>query len=167
MLRQGLNAPLTSSVGRLFDAMAAIVGLHQITSFEGQAAMALEFAMEGQVPDAAYPYALTADAPLLVDWQPMVCRVLDDVRQCAPVGEIAAKFHHTLVEALVAVACRVGESRIVLTGGCFQNRYLTERAVYRLRAAGFAPYWHQHVPPNDGGLALGQVIAALRACREE
>ena len=171
MLRQGLNAPLTSSVGRLFDAMAALVGLHQVTSFEGQAAMALEFALEGQATDTAYPYRLMAgDAsgtPLLVDWQPMVRRVLEDLRQRVPVGEMAAKFHNTLVEALVAVARRVGEGNIVLTGGCFQNRYLTERAVDRLRAAGFTPYWHQHVPPNDGGLALGQVIAALRAGREE
>jgi hydrogenase maturation protein HypF len=166
MLRRGLNAPLTSSVGRLFDAMAAIVGLHHIASFEGQAAMALEFAVDEQATDAAYPYGLTAGVPLLVDWQPMVCQVLDDLRQGVPVGEIAAKFHHTLVAALVAVARYVGERHIVLTGGCFQNRYLTECAVSRLRAAGFTPYWHQHVPPNDGGLALGQVIAALQAGRE-
>jgi hydrogenase maturation protein HypF len=167
MLRNGLNAPPSSSVGRLFDAVAAIIGLHQIASFEGQAAMALEFAAAGQATDAAYPYELTAGAPLLVDWQPMVYGVLADLRQGVPVGEIAAKFHHMLVNALVAVACHVGERRIVLTGGCFQNRYLTERAVLRLRAAGFTPYWHQQVPPNDGGLALGQVIAALRADREE
>jgi hydrogenase maturation protein HypF len=171
MLRQGLNAPLTSSVGRLFDAMAALVGLRQVTSFEGQAAMALEFALEGQTTDTAYPYGLMAGnapgAPLLVDWEPMVHGVLADLRQRVSVGEMAAKFHHTLVEALVAVAQRVGEANIVLTGGCFQNRYLTERTVDRLRAVGLTPYWHQHVPPNDGGLALGQVLAALRACGEE
>jgi hydrogenase maturation protein HypF len=171
MLRKGLNAPLTSSVGRLFDAMAALVGLRQVTSFEGQAAMALEFALEGQATDSAYPYELMAGdapgAPLLVDWEPMVHGVLKDLRQRVPVGEMAAKFHNTLVEALVAVARRVGEATIVLTGGCFQNRYLTERAVDRLRAAGLTPYWHQHVPPNDGGLALGQVMAALRTCKEE
>jgi hydrogenase maturation protein HypF len=171
MLRQGLNAPLTSSVGRLFDALAALVGLRQVTSFEGQAAMALEFALEGQTTAAAYPYGLMASntpgAPLLVDWEPMVRGVLADLRQRVSVGEMAAKFHHTLVEALVAVAQRVGEANIVLTGGCFQNRYLTERTVDRLRAVGLTPYWHQHVPPNDGGLALGQIIAALRTCREE
>jgi hydrogenase maturation protein HypF len=171
MLRQKLNAPLTSSVGRLFDAMAALVGLHQTTSFSGQAAMALEFAVAGHVTDAVYPYRLiSSDAPgvlLVVDWEPMVRQVLDDLCQRVPVGEIAARFHNTLVEALVAVARRVGEARIVLTGGCFQNRYLTERAVCRLRAAGFTPYWHHHVPPNDGGIALGQAIAALRAGREE
>src|SRR5215471_1726220 len=106
MLRKGLNAPLTSSVGRLFDAMAALVGLHQVTSFEGQAAMALEFALEGQATDSAYPYGLMAGdapgAPLLVDWEPMVHGVLEDLRQRVPVGEMAAKFHNTLVEALVA-----------------------------------------------------------------
>jgi hydrogenase maturation protein HypF len=76
---------------------------------------------------------------------------------------MAAAFHNTLAEVIVAVAQRLGEPRVVLTGGCFQNRYLTERAVRRLRAAGFRPYWHQRVPPNDGGLALGQVVAAFRA----
>jgi hydrogenase maturation protein HypF len=167
MLRRGLNAPLTSSVGRLFDAIAAVVGMHQLSSFEGQAAMALEFAADGQATDAAYPYGLMAGDPLLIDWAPMLRRILADLRQRVPVGEIAAKFHHTLVDALVMVARHVGERHIVLTGGCFQNRYLTEHAVYRLRAAGFTPYWHQHVPPNDGGLALGQVMAALRAVRKE
>jgi hydrogenase maturation protein HypF len=165
MLRQGFNAPLTSSMGRLFDAMAALVELRQVTSFEGQAAMALEFAVEERATDAMYPYELidgnAPAAPLLVDWEPLVRGVLEDLRQRVPVGEMAVKFHNTLVEALVAVAQRVGEAHIVLSGGCFQNRYLTERAVDRLRAAGFTPHWHQHVPPNDGGLALGQVVAAL------
>jgi hydrogenase maturation protein HypF len=67
-----------------------------------------------------------------------------------------------LAEIIVAVARKVGESRILLTGGCFQNRYLVERSVSRLLDAGFQPYWHQRVPPNDGGIALGQVVAAAR-----
>ena len=73
---------------------------------------------------------------------------------------MAAAFHNALIEALIDVAQRVGEPRVVLTGGCFQNRYLTERAIGRLRHAGFEPVWHQHVPPNDGGLAFGQGVAA-------
>ena len=77
-------------------------------------------------------------------------------------GEISVKFHHALAEAMVAVAQRVGEERVALSGGCFQNRYLTERSVRRLREEGFRPYWHQRVPPNDGGIALGQVVAAWR-----
>ena len=75
---------------------------------------------------------------------------------------IAARFHNTLVESIVEVAKLCGEERIVLTGGCFQNRYLTERAVRRLREERFRPYWHQRIPPNDGGIALGQLWALLR-----
>ena len=84
------------------------------------------------------------------------------------VGIIAAKFHNTLVEMMVQVARACGEEKIVLSGGCFQNRYLTERAVKRLREEGFRPYWHQRVPPNDGGIALGQVAAvSLMSSKKE
>ena len=75
---------------------------------------------------------------------------------------ISAKFHNALAEAVVLLAKKIGEPRVALSGGCFQNRYLTERTVTRLREEKFAPYWHQRVPPNDGGIALGQVVAALR-----
>jgi hydrogenase maturation protein HypF len=92
----------------------------------------------------------------------MIEAILADIEQGVSVGIISARFHNTLAEAIVAVAKRIGQNRVVLSGGCFQNRYLTERAVRRLQAEGFRPYWHQRVPPNDGGIALGQVIAALR-----
>jgi hydrogenase maturation protein HypF len=92
----------------------------------------------------------------------MIREILADVERKIPCGIISAKFHNALVEAIVAVAKRVGQNRVVLSGGCFQNRYLTERAVRRLQAEGFRPCWHQRVPPNDGGIALGQVVAALR-----
>jgi hydrogenase maturation protein HypF len=82
------------------------------------------------------------------------------------VGEISAKFHNTLAEAVVAVARRFGLARVVLSGGCFQNRYLLERTVRRLVAEKFQPYWHQRVPTNDGGIALGQVLAAVRAQKQ-
>jgi hydrogenase maturation protein HypF len=85
-----------------------------------------------------------------------------DLRRGRPAGEISVRFHNMLVEVIVAVARLAGEKRVVLTGGCFQNRYLTERAVRRLREEGFGPYWHQRVPPNDGGIALGQAVAAAR-----
>jgi hydrogenase maturation protein HypF len=79
-----------------------------------------------------------------------------------PSGLVSARFHNTLAEAIVAVAKQVGQERVVLTGGCFQNRYLTERTVRRLTQEGFRPYWHQRIPPNDGGIALGQLVAASR-----
>ncbi len=174
MLSKGLNAPITSSAGRLFDAAAALIGLRQRVAFEGQAAMELEFALDGVDTDAAYEFAFLplamrergvggeGNAPLILDWEPAIRVVLDDVRRGVPVGKIAAAFHNTLVEMIVAVARRVGEPVVALTGGCFQNRYLTERTVRRLQAEGFRPIWHRRVPPNDGGIALGQAVAALQ-----
>lgn len=159
MLRRNLNAPLTSSAGRLFDAVAAILGMRQQSKFEGQAAMDLEFATHGLESDAQYPYELDGE---VADWSPIIHGILDDLEQQISLGEIAARFHNTLAEMIVAVAGRVGQEQVVLSGGCFQNRYLTERAVMRLRAEGFRPYWHQRVPPNDGGIALGQLIATLK-----
>jgi hydrogenase maturation protein HypF len=102
---------------------------------------------------------------LVLDWAPMVGAILDDLTGGVSGGEISARFHNALAESIVAVARRVGEKRVVLSGGCFQNRYLTERTVGRLASEGFRPYWHQRIPPNDGGIALGQVVAAARAIR--
>jgi len=92
-----------------------------------------------------------------------VRELLADVARRVPVSRMALAFHNGLVESIVAVARRIGEERVVLSGGCFQNRYLTEQTVTRLQAEGFRPYWHQRIPPNDGGIALGQILAASRA----
>jgi hydrogenase maturation protein HypF len=175
MLAKKLNSPLTSSAGRLFDAVASLINLRQQIRFEGQAAMELEFAIDGVKTGEAYPLPIEKPAgttdksaignrqsTMILDWSPMVEAILVDVQHGVSVGIISAKFHNALAEGIVAVAKRAGQNRVVLSGGCFQNRYLTERAVRRLQAEGFRPYWHQRVPPNDGGIALGQVVAALR-----
>lgn len=189
MLQTQVNAVTTSSAGRLFDAVASLTGLRQITHLEGQAAMDLEFALESDESDETYRIAvqegpgltLPAGMPnesclrhaecqavhvvpprLALDWGPTILDILNDLENLVPVWEISAKFHNTLAEGIVEVCHRVGERRVALTGGCFQNRYLLERTVQRLRSRGFSPYWHQRVPPNDGGLALGQAIAAAR-----
>jgi hydrogenase maturation protein HypF len=176
MLERGVQSPVTSSAGRLFDAVASLVGLRQRVRFEGQAAMELECSLE-EGRHEAYPISLgegttgamanpaAGGAPIVVDWEPAIRALLEDVAAAATIGRMAARFHNTLVEAIVQVAQKVGERRVVLTGGCFQNRYLTERAVHRLTETGFRPYWHQRVPPNDGSIALGQVAAAIRARR--
>ena len=164
MLRTGVNSPLTSSVGRLFDAVAAFLGIRQVARFEGQAAMELEFSIGGIRTDETYSFALEqpGGGPMLVvDWRPMVKEILADVKGKVPVGLISAKFHNTLANVIVAVARRVGQPRLALSGGCFQNRYLVERVAARLETEGFLSYWHQHIPPNDGGIALGQIVAAL------
>jgi hydrogenase maturation protein HypF len=95
-----------------------------------------------------------------VDWGPMICELLADVGRKESNGVISAKFHNALAEMIVVVAKKIGEQNVVLTGGCFQNRCLTERAVARLREEKFTPYWHERIPPNDGGIALGQAAAA-------
>ncbi|MFA7005325.1 MAG: carbamoyltransferase HypF, partial [Verrucomicrobiia bacterium] len=163
MLHKQLNTPATSSAGRLFDAAAAIAGLRQETRYEGQAAMELEFAAEAAGTDEAYPFAIRdGQSPWVVDWEPVIRAMLDDVTENKPVGWVAAKFHNALAEMIVAVARRIGREQVVLSGGCFQNRYLTERAVRRLEQENFRAYWHQRVPPNDGGIALGQMVAASK-----
>jgi len=163
-LARRINAPVTSSAGRLFDAAAALLGLRLVTRFEGQAAMELEWAIADLKTDASYPFRIEPKESILVlDWQPLIEALLADLADGASCSAMAARFHNTLVEAIVALAERIGEPRVALSGGCFQNRYLTERAVRRLTAAGFSPYWHQRVPPNDGGIALGQIMAASRA----
>jgi hydrogenase maturation protein HypF len=200
MLARKLNSPLTSSAGRLFDAVAALLGLRQQVRFEGQAAMELEFAAgsvsvpntsgaiesrpsdarparenslplpggEGRREGGRTSVGLNSERippeppPLVLDWSPAIDSVLADLRRGVPISQISADFHNALARLVVSVARHAGQERVLLSGGCFQNRLLTERTVQRLRDEGFRPYWHQRVPPNDGGIALGQAVAALR-----
>jgi hydrogenase maturation protein HypF len=162
MIARKLNAPLTSSAGRLFDAVASLIGLRQRSAFEGQPAMELEFALDGVESSHAYPVRFAG----MIDWEPAVREIVANLRAGVAAGEIAAKFHNTLVEAIIEVARRSGETCVVLCGGCFQNKYLTEHTVSRLRDEGFRPYWHERLPSNDGGIALGQIVAAMRATEE-
>jgi hydrogenase maturation protein HypF len=151
MLRRDVNAPRTSSAGRLFDAVASITGLRDRCSFEGQAAIELEFAAEASPSGETYPMELKDG---ILDWEPLIRSILKTP------SKAAARFHNALADAIVTVARQVCEERVVLSGGCFQNRYLTERTISKLIEAGFRPYWHQRIPPNDGGIAVGQIVAA-------
>jgi hydrogenase maturation protein HypF len=164
MLRQGVNAPRTSSIGRLFDGFAALSGLRQSTSYEGQTAAEFEWAADGVAALRPYTFSLipgpAKDSPWIVDWRPALDGMLSDRRKGVPSGAISAAFHDGLAAALVAVARQIGEPRVILTGGCFQNARLTETAVAGLRAARHEPIWHRRVPPNDGGIALGQAAWA-------
>lgn len=173
MLAQAINSPRTSSAGRLFDAVASIAGLHQQVRFEGQAAMALEFALAQEESHGSYPFEVRdgqsgpeGTALLIADWEPAIRALLDDLRAGVPVSVLSARFHETLVEVIIDVARRVAIPRVALSGGCFQNMFLTERTVKRLEFEGFQPYWHQRIPPNDGGIAAGQIFAALRSMRK-
>ncbi len=157
MFRSGTGVARTSSAGRLFDGVAGLIGLRSRAAFEGQAAMELEFAAMEAEDEASYPFTFAGE---VVDWAPMIQAIETDRTASLPVGRIARRFHNTLAEMIVAVARREGLPRVCLTGGCFQNVVLAERGIHRLTATGFAPYWHQRVPPNDGGIALGQLVAA-------
>jgi hydrogenase maturation protein HypF len=167
ILTHRVNCPMTSSAGRLFDAVASLLGLRHTVRFEGQAAMELEFAIDGIDREDRYELPVapgrSADDPLILDWAPMVQEMLAQRGESR--AKISAMFHNALAHGIVEVARRVEEERVVLSGGCFQNRYLCELAVRLLRQAGFRPYWHQRVPPNDGGISLGQLVAVSRADR--
>ncbi len=168
MLEADLNCPVTSSAGRLFDAVSSIVGLRQKNGFKGQAAMDMEFALTGVQTSERYPFEIVkrhltqARDEVVVDWSRMIEGVIADLDSGMAASAISARFHNTLAESIVALAQRIGEERVALSGGCFQNKYLIERTVDRLSREGFRPYWHQRVPTNDGGIALGQVAAIAR-----
>ncbi len=167
MLDTGFRAPLTTSAGRLFDAVAALLDLRQQASFEGQAAMSLEFVSDLDEPDA-YPIGMYDDDGMLrLDWRPTLDALIEDSQRGSQPGIVSARFHNALVEGLVCVAEAVGTSTVALSGGCFQNRLLTERTIRRLGGAGFRVLVHRRVPPNDGGISLGQVaVATARLARD-
>ncbi|MDJ0942230.1 MAG: carbamoyltransferase HypF [Kiloniellales bacterium] len=174
MIAKGLNSPLSSSCGRLFDAAAALCGLAWETqAYEGEAAMRLEAALDpdalGESEEMAYPFAipllggkgLPYIEPLAV-WRAL----LGDLHLGTPLGVISARFHRGLAKAIVAMALRVGGedrsfSTVALSGGCFQNATLFALVHEGLVAQGFEVLSHEKVPANDGGLALGQAVVAL------
>lgn len=167
MLKSGTNVYRTTSAGRLFDCVASLLGLQQVCRFEGQAAMELEWAIRSGCEAPQWNVAVhEREDGLEVDWEPLVRGILLLRDAARPVGVIAKAFHDALVRGIVEVATRVGHERIVLSGGCFQNRYLTENAYRELTREGFRVYVHQRVPPNDGGIALGQLYAVAGRWRK-
>ncbi len=151
MLRHGINNVPTTSVGRLFDAVACLVGVARQNRFEGQAAMLLEYEIGLLRTEEAY--ALPGG-----DWDPLIRAVVADKLVGIPVPLIAARFHNALVAWIVEVAMGAKLKQVALSGGVFQNRYLTEHAAAALESRGFVVHTHQRVPPNDGGIALGQAV---------
>jgi hydrogenase maturation protein HypF len=168
MIESGVNTVQTSSCGRLFDAVAAIIGLRTVVNFEAQAAIELEMiAEDGNT--ARYPFEIEAGPLWELDFRPMIERIAREVEEGAPRPAISAKFHNTLAEAIVETCRRIrGETkltRVCLSGGTFQNMRLLALAVAGLRGAGFEVFLHAKVPPNDGGIALGQAAIAAELMR--
>lgn len=162
MLAQGLNCPRTSSMGRLFDAVAALCGFWQEMTFEGQAAMKLEFAADAKTTESYVIPLQPSTSGLIADWKPMIGQILAERLGGEPVGRISARFHNALAGLAFDLAHAADCRQVVLTGGCFQNTLLTQRVRQRLLEGGLTVYMHQRVPPGDGGIALGQIFVAAR-----
>ncbi len=156
-LAKNINCPKTSSVGRLFDAMASFLSVCQISSYEGQASMKVEMLALKSNSLEHYPFDIVNEKLLLIDWQSFFINIIKDIENAVSDAVIARKFHNTLAEIVLQIAFMANQKNIVLSGGCFQNALLTECVVEKLTAAQFCVYRHQNVPPNDQGLALGQL----------
>lgn len=165
MLRTGLNAPVTTAAGRLFDAVSWILGLGpDPITFDGEAAIALEHAAsetDAQLPPLRLVRAASdgggSGPASTLDWGPTLVALRAST---ASPSALAAAFHVALARGIAEVAATVDVPHVVLTGGCFQNRRLLEATVAELRAIGRTPIWPRRIPPNDGGVAVGQVIVA-------
>ena len=163
MLARGINSIETSSCGRLFDAIASLINLRQEVNFEGQAAIELEMVSQANL-ERRYPFHVDEGEPAQIDMRPMIESIVQDLARSKPAGYIAACFHNTVAAVILEVCRNIRKrdqlSRVCLSGGTFQNMYLLRRAVEELRDDGFEVFLHSLVPPNDGGIALGQAVIA-------
>ena len=163
MIEKRINSPYTSSLGRLFDGVAALVGLRESVAFEGQAAMELEMAADIS-EKGAFAYALPWKDPLAIPTDSIIRGVVEDLRRQVHPSEISMKFHNTLIclftEACAGIRRQAGFTRVALSGGAFQNAILLSGMTKELEAEGFQVLSHKAVPSNDGGLALGQAVVA-------
>jgi hydrogenase maturation protein HypF len=166
-------------MGRLFDAIAALADVRDRVSYEGQAAVELEWLATRVPPDRPYPFAFdpprqgqtTTDAPLVVDTRPLIRAAAEEIRQGVEVALVARRFHSTVIELISATCSQLrratGIEAVVLSGGVFQSALLTREASSRLRSEGFRVYRHRLIPPNDGGLSLGQLAVAAAQMKPE
>jgi hydrogenase maturation protein HypF len=164
MIRQKINSPLTSSCGRLFDGVAALIGLREMVAFEGQAAMELEMIQRMEMT-TSYPWEILKEKEIhLIQPQPLIRGVVEDVQRGSSTALISRRFHLTLIDILSRVTQEIrsetGIEKVVLGGGVFQNRTLLTGMEERLQGEGFQVYSKALVPSNDGGIALGQAVAA-------
>ncbi len=171
MMERGVNSPLTSSCGRLFDAVAALIGVRQEVNYEAQAAIELEMAiLDPAREEAAYPFELLdQEGSWIIGTRPMFEALLRDLRADATLSAMSQRFHNGLVAIFAEIARRLRTreelTRVCLSGGTFQNLYLFEKLTRQLRTEGFEVFTHSEVPPGDGGLSLGQALVAAHRVR--
>ncbi len=168
IINKRVNTPLTSSAGRLFDAVSSMTGLCDRITFEGEAAIALEAVCDETVFDH-YPVNITGRSPLIIDFSRTINAIVKDIQEGLPRQIIAARFHNTVSEAAGRVVENISERsglrKAALSGGVFQNRFLLQRTSMDLREKGIEVLIHERVPANDGGLSLGQAAIAAKRLR--
>jgi hydrogenase maturation protein HypF len=168
MIARRVQTVDTSSCGRLFDAVSSLLGIRHETSYEGQAAIELEAAATDA--KGAYSFGIESGEPFQIDLRPAIAAIVHETLGGIPAGDISARFHRTVSDAIVAGCERIraasGLQRVCLSGGTFQNLRLLRHAVTGLRTRGFEVLVHRRVPANDGGLALGQAVIAAHRVRD-
>ena len=168
MILKGVNSPQTSSLGRLFDGVAAIIGIRQRVNFEGQAALELEM-LAADDADSIYDFEWVTGDMFKILPAPIIRGVVTDVQNGLPVAEIGAKFHKTIVALFAEVCASVRNeselNRVVLSGGCFQNSILLAGLIQKLESLNFQVFAHRQIPTNDGGISLGQAVVAAAVSR--
>ena len=161
------NSPLTSSCGRLFDAVSSIIGVRDSISYEGQAAIELEMAAEKEIRDSYRFNLFNEDGQLSVDTWEIIRGILEDLQKGIPISSISSRFHQTVASFTLGVCEKIREkdglNKVALSGGVFQNRLLLRKILHVLRENQFEPFFHQRVPSNDGGISLGQAVIAARS----
>jgi len=164
LIRSRFNSPLTSSMGRLFDTVSALLGICEKSTYEGQAAMELEMAMNGDTEEYYSFLYQQEEKCLTINPSPLIRGMLSDIKQNKSPGYISSKFHNSIVTMILHICHTLksewGLNRVALSGGCFQNTYLLSKSIKKLMSAGFEVFYHQKVPPNDGGISLGQALIA-------
>ena len=172
-IQKGINAPLTSSCGRLFDAISSLLGVRDRVNYEAQAAIEMEMIADRKIGDSyRWSYRSLQDGTLVVEVGSIVASVIEDMGEGKGPDIVAARFHNTVADVIGEIcgiiSARTGLTRVALSGGVFQNTLLLDRALAQLRSRGLEPLVHHRVPPNDGGIALGQVmIASAQQTRNE
>jgi len=166
-IERRINSPLTSSMGRLFDAISALLGIRGEIDYEGQAAVELEMAAyeeDNAHAQESYPYRIVEEGIRIVRLRDLLSAVIEDLHQGISKERISVKFHNTVAQMINEmchlIADETGVNQVALSGGVFQNRLLLRKAVSLLESSGFQVFTHRQVPCNDGGISLGQAVIA-------
>lgn len=166
MIKKGVSSPLTTSMGRLFDGVASIIGLKHHVSYHAQSAVMLEQVASRSCENSGYPFSIKDG---VIDFRPMIKKIVEDKKAGVPAEAIAKKFHNTIIEIIISLSeslrNELGINKVALSGGVFQNAILLSGAFSKLKEKGFTPLVHQIVPPNDGGISLGQATVVANRLR--